>query len=120
MYGLSRMALDDILQQEQVSLATTCQMYARVAQVCAEDGNDALGQAIATIVRLRIVSYLQILDEVAATWKLDMDLAHLQENYDRSESVYGRWWSKADKLRFDYLLREVMDKVLAYEDEVEQ
>jgi hypothetical protein len=119
MYGLSRMALEDIIAEEQWDVAVTCQRYAEVAKVAAEDDNNALGTAVATVVRLRIVNFLTVLDEVALPWKVTLSPEQLQENFNRVEAIYGRWWTPANKNHLAFLLHEVMTKAMELNDQEE-
>jgi hypothetical protein len=119
MYGLSRMALDNIVIEEAISLNEACLMYATLAEVAAADGNDALGKAVADAARLRIICYLTFFDEVALPWKITVDPEKLQQQYDQAERTFGRWWTQADKHRFAFLLHEVMTKAMELNDEKE-
>jgi hypothetical protein len=120
MYGLSRMALDNLIDDEALSLSAVCMGLAPIAAIALADGNEELGKAVANIARLRIVAYLTIWDEVALPWKLTLDPERLQVVFNRADDVFGRWWTQANKNQLAFLLHEVMTRAMEYNEELEK
>ncbi len=118
MYGLSRMAIEGVIDHEAYALTHACSVCGPIAEVAAQDGNDELGKAVAGIVRLRIIAYLSILDEVALPWKVTIDPDRLQEQYNRADDVFGRWWTQANKNHHAFLLHEVMTRAMEINEEI--